>query len=49
MNGLLKLAKHLHMKHHDGHKDYADEAFNLAVSGGEHAVKRRKQKREHKK
>lgn len=49
MNGLLKLAKHLHMKHHNGHKDYADEAFNLMVSGGEHVVDRHKKKRERKK
>lgn len=48
MNGLLKLAKHLHMKHHNGHKDYADEAFNLMIAGGDQAISHHKKKREKK-
>jgi hypothetical protein len=47
MNGLLKIAKKIHVHRHD--HDRVDEAFNLAVSGGEHAVKRRKQKKGQKK
>lgn len=47
MNGLLKIAKKLHLHRHD--HDYADEAFNLMVSGGEHVVDRHKKKKERKK
>lgn len=45
MNGLLKIAKKLHAGHHD----YVDEAFNAAVSGGEHIVNHRKTKDHRKK
>jgi hypothetical protein len=46
MNGLLKIAKKIHVHRHD--HDRVDEAFNLAVSGGEHAVKRHKRKKDRK-
>lgn len=47
MNGLLKIAKKLHVHRHD--HDRVDEAFNMAVSGGEHAVDRHKKKKGQKK
>ncbi len=47
MNGLLKIAKKLHIHRHD--HDRVDEAFNLMVSGGEHVVDRHKKKKERKK
>jgi hypothetical protein len=42
MNGLLKIAKKLHIHRHD--HDRVDEAFNLMVAGGDQAISHRKKR-----